>query len=432
MESLKYLISEWLESDLPFLVERGMGTGKIPPDVGFVITGVRRSGKTYLIYEIAQKLRREIPHQNIIYINFEDDRLYPLKGDELRKLPDVYFEYFSPNEDYPIWLLLDEVQNIPNWERSIRTFLDRRIARVVVTGSSSKLLPGEIATSLRGRTLTETVYPLGFKEFLRFKEFKVKSPQSLLYSPQKPKVLKFFNEFLEYGGFPQVVLSKEKEELLREYYRAIFYRDIVERFKIRNLSLFENFLKLLIHQNASLFTLGKADNFLKTLGFKITKSTLAEYLFYIKSAFLLFEISLFSYSTKDRLQYPRKIYTIDTGLVNSVTFRYSHNYGRMLENAIFLELLRRGKEVYYWKTKNNYEVDFVIIEGFKVKELIQVVWDISDEKTIKREERALLKAMGEFNLDKGLILTKDYSERKKIKGKEILYQPAWLWILEYE
>ncbi|MEA3485821.1 MAG: ATP-binding protein, partial [Candidatus Aerophobetes bacterium] len=404
MESLRYLISEWLESELPFLVEREVEIEEIPKDVVFVITGARRSGKTYFLYEIAKKLRRKLPPQNIIYINFEDDRLYPLKGDELRNLPEVYFEYFPPDENSPAWFLLDEIQNIPNWERSIRTFLDRRIARVVVTGSSSKLLPGEIATSLRGRALTKVVYPLGFKELLKFKEFKAGIPESLPYSPRKPKILNFFNEFLEYGGFPQVVLSDKKEELLREYYRAIFYRDIVDRFHIRNFSLFENFLKLLLQQNASLFSLGKAENFLKSLGFKLAKSTLAEYLFYAKSAFLVFEVPLFSYTAKDRLQYPRKIYAIDTGLVNSITFRHSHNYGKMLENVVFLELLRRGKEVYYWKARNNYEVDFVVMEGLRVKELIQVVWDTFDEKVRRREERALIKAMEEFNLDKGLIL----------------------------
>jgi len=430
MESLRYLISEWQESNLPSLVERGVEIEGIPENTAFVITGVRRSGKTYLLYEIAKRLEKNIPHQNVVYVNFEDDRLYPLKGNELKTLPDVYFEYFFPDENYPLWFLLDEVQNIPNWERSIRTFIDRKIAKVVVTGSSSKLLSGEIATSLRGRTFTKTLFPLGFKEFLRFKEFKINNTESLLYSPQKPKVLNLFNEFLGYGGFPQVVLSKKKEELLREYYRAIFYRDIVERFNIRNLSLFENFLKLLIQQNASLFSLGKAENFLKTLGFKLAKSTLAEYLFYARSAFLLFEVPLFSYSIKDRLQYPRKIYTIDTGLVNSVTFRHSHNYGRMLENVVFLELLRREKEIYYWKTRNGYEVDFVIMENLKVKELVQVAWDVSDEKSLKREERALLKAMEEFGLDKGLILTKDYSERKEVESNEILYKPAWLWMLE--
>jgi len=408
MESLRYLISEWLETKLPFLVEREVEIEEIPKDVVFVITGARRSGKTYFLYEIAKKLRRKISPQNIIYINFEDDRLYPLKGDELRSLPEVYFEYFPPDKNSPVWFLLDEIQNIPNWERSIRTFLDRRIARVVVTGSSSKLLPGEIATSLRGRALTKVVYPLGFREFLKFKEFKTDIPESLPYSPRKPKILNFFNE----------------------YYRAIFYRDIVDRFHIRNFSLFENFLKLLLQQNASLFSLGKAENFLKSLGFKLAKSTLAEYLFYAKSAFLVFEVPLFSYTAKDRLQYPRKVYAIDTGLVNSITFRHSHNYGKMLENVVFLELLRRGKEIYYWKAKNNYEVDFLIMEGLRVKELIQVVWDISNEKVKRREEKALVKAMEEFNLDKGLILTKDYTEKKEDKGNKISYKPAWLWMLE--
>ncbi|MFQ6052153.1 MAG: AAA family ATPase [Candidatus Hydrothermarchaeota archaeon] len=430
MENLRYLISEWLESNLPSLVERSVEIEGIPGDVVFVITGVRRSGKTYLLYEMAKKLGKDIPRQNVVYVNFEDDRLYPLKGNELKTLPDVYFEYFPPDENHPLWFLLDEIQNIPNWERSIRTFVDRKIARVVITGSSSKLLSGEIATSLRGRTFTKTLFPLGFKEFLKFKEFKINTPEFFLYSPKKPKILNLFNEFLEYGGFPQVVLSKKKEGLLREYYRAIFYRDIVERFNIRNLSLFENFLKLLIQQNASLFSLGKANNFLKTLGFRLAKSTLADYLFYAYSAFLLFEVSFFSYSIKDRLQYPRKIYAIDTGLVNALTFKYSHNFGRMLENAIFLELLRREKEVYYWKAKNGYEVDFVIMEDLKVKELVQVVWDISDKKSLRREERALLKAMEEFKLRKGLILTKDYNTRKEVKNKEILYKPAWLWMLE--
>lgn len=430
MESSRYLISEWQESNLPSFVERGVEIEEIPENIAFVITGVRRSGKTYLLYEIAKRLEKDIPRQNVVYVNFEDDRLYPLRGNELKTLPDVYFEYFFPDENYPLWFLLDEVQNMPNWERSVRTFIDRRMAKVVVTGSSSRLLSGEIATSLRGRTFTRTLFPLGFKEFLKFKEFKINNIESLLYSSQKPKILNLFNELLKYGGFPQVVLSKKKEELLREYYRAIFYRDIVERFSIRNLSLFENFLKLLIQQNASLFSLGKAENFLKTLGFKLAKSTLAEYLFYARSAFLLFEVPLFSYSIKDRLQYPRKIYTIDTGLANSVTFRHSHNYGRMLENVVFLELLRREKEIYYWKTRNGYEVDFVIMENLKVKELVQVAWDVSDEKSLKREERALLKAMEEFGLDKGLILTKDYSERKEVKSNEILYKPAWLWMLE--
>lgn len=149
-----------------------------------------------------------------------------------------------------------------------------------------------------------------------------------------------------------------------------------------------------------------------------------------RSAFLLFEVPLFSYSIKDRLQYPRKIYSIDTGLVNSITFRHSHNYGRMLENAVFLELLRREKEVYYWRAKNGYEVNFVVMENLKVKELVQVVGDVSDKKSLKREERNLLKAMEEFKLRKGLILTKDYSTRKEVKGNEILYKPAWLWMLE--
>ncbi len=430
IEKIRYLIEEWLEQETPELIERSFPYDYKKSNLIISLVGVRRAGKTYLLFQIAKQLRVSIPRQNIIYLNFEDNRLFPLKGDELSSLIETYIENFTPASRAPIYFLLDEIQNIPDWERSLRRIYDQKKVKLLITGSSSKLLSSEIATSLRGRTLSHLVFPFSYREFLKAKGIKIEDTPKLEYSTRRHSLLRQFQDYLRFGGFPQVVFEDAKDELLREYYQAIFYRDIVERFNIRKLSLFEAFLKILMENNASLFSISKMADYLRTIGFKVNKSTLSEYIFYARSAFLIFDVSIFSYKVKDRLQYPRKIYAIDPGLVNAITFRASHNYGKMLENVIFLELMRRRKEVYYWKSGRNYEVDFVVKEGLKVVELIQVVWKVADAQTRKREERALLLAMEEFGLKKALVLTRDEKREVKIDKKQIHYLPAWLWLLD--
>lgn len=236
-------------------------------------------------------------------------------------------------------------------------------------------------------------------------------------------------EYLEFGGFPQVVLEENKTEILKEYYRAILYRDIVERYRIKNLRLFENFLKIITQNISNLFSYGKTFNLFKSMGFRISKNTLIEYMSYIESSFFAFEVPIFSYNIKDQLQYPRKIYIIDTGLRNAVSFRFSYDFGKLAENLVFLELKRKDKEIYYWKNSQNLEVDFLIKEGLKVKELIQVCWKIEDEITKKREIKSLLKAMDEFKIKESVVITEDYDEIKEIDKKKIVFKPLWQWLI---
>jgi hypothetical protein len=265
---------------------------------------------------------------------------------------------------------------------------------------------------------------------LSAKGFEPKTPEEIFYSPKRKRLLNLFQEYLRYGGFPEVIfLEKKKDELLREYYRAIFYRDILERFPIKNTQLFTAFLKLLIDQNASLFSISKSYNYLRTIGYRLNKSTLAEYINYCKYPYLIFEVELFSYKMKDRLQYPRKIYAIDPGLVNALTFSENLSYAKMLETAVFIELCRRGKTIYYWKGERGCEVDFVVKE--KTFHLIQVAWEI-DDKVKKREERSLLKAMEELKTREALILTRDHKEEREVEGRKITYLPAWWWLLKKE
>lgn len=234
---------------------------------------------------------------------------------------------------------------------------------------------------------------------------------------------------MEYGGFPQVVFEKTKTELLREYYRSIMYRDIIERNSIRNIALFENFLKLTVQNMSSRFSVGKTADVLKSIGFKVSKNTLIDYMKFIENAFLAFEVPVFSYKVKDQLQHPRKLYLIDTGLRNAVSFRFSEDTGRLSENVAFVELLRRhGSEIFHWKDLQG-EVDFVVRKEFQVVQLIQVCWAVNDEKTYRREINALIRAMKEFKMSSGLILTENTYEDKTIDGFFIQLRPLCLWLL---
>jgi len=430
-EKLKVLLTRWFEFKPPKLIHREFNYSLLNSSSILSIVGVRRCGKTFLLYQIMEKLK--IPRENIVYLNFEDEILYPLAGDELHNLLSVYFENFSPDQGNKIYLLLDEIQNIPNWEKWIRRVYDtQQNIKIIITGSTSKLTGYEIGTSLRGRTITFNLYPFSFKEFLNAKNFQF-NHETIAYSKEKPFLIKHLNEYLEYGGFPQITFEKieNRNLILQEYYRAIFYRDIVEKYSIRNVKLLDSFLKLIISNTSSLVSFSKAENILKTIGFKVSKSTLIEYMNYLTSCFLCFEVPIFSYKIKDQLQYSRKIYNIDTGLTNAINFKFSKDTGKVYENAVFLELKRRGEEeIYYWKNRAGKEVDFIIKKGLEPYQLIQVCSNFDSLHTKEREIKAIISAMEEFKLKEGLVITEDYEENIKVGNKKIRLTPLWKWLLE--
>jgi predicted AAA+ superfamily ATPase len=280
-EKLKILLTRWFEFKPPNLVQREFNYSLLKSKLILSIVGVRRCGKTCLLYQIMQNL--QVPRENIIYINFEDEALYPLVGDELQNLLPVYFELFSHNPDYKIYLLLDEVQNIPYWEKWVRRVYDtEKNITIIITGSTSRLASYEIATALRGRTITFNLYPFSFKEFLVARDFKF-DPATIAYSREKPILMKLLNEYLTYGGFPQILFEEgeNKNMVLQEYYRAIFYRDVVERYSVRNIKLLDSFLKLITSNTACLISFSKTENLLKTIGFKVSKATLIDYIPYL-------------------------------------------------------------------------------------------------------------------------------------------------------
>lgn len=430
-EKIKYILTDWFNKGISGYIPRDFDIDILKENMVFSTAGVRRAGKTYSFYQMIDQLMDSIPKENIIFISFEDDRLYPLKSNELKDLLPTYIQNFSHDSNLPIYLFLDEIQNIMGWERTIRNIYDtKKNVKIAITGSNSNLLSSQIANSLRGRTISRKIYPLSFKEFIKFKDYQINSLNKLFYSNKKNDILRLFNEYIEKGGFPQVVLSERKDEILKEYYRAIFYRDIVERYEIRNIRLFENFMKIVIQSVGSRFSFGKAKNTLNSIGFKVSKNTLIEYMRMMESAFLMYEVLVFSYTVKDQLQYPRKLYSCDTGLRNAVCFRFSEDTGKLIENIVYLSLLKKNEDVYYWQDNHGYEVDFLVRNKNQVTDLIQVCYDISDKSTKKREINALLRAMKMFKLDKGLILTFDTKDEVTENSKTIIYKPIWLWLLE--
>ena len=428
-EKLKRVLAEWKESLPAELVRREFDESYLKSGQILTITGPRRAGKTYLCYQIIKNLMQTIPDSNILYINFEDERLAPFRGDELTVLLEAFAELSEPEKGHKLYVFIDEIQNVPNWGKWCRRVHETKMGiKLVITGSSSKLLSKELSTELRGRALTKVVFPYSFAEFLEGKGIKPER-KSVYHSEAKAKIRRAFKEYVEYGGFPRVLSEPPelKKQTLQGYYSTMFYKDIVERFNVRDTALLETFLKVFVDNFASHISVTRLESKLKSMGLSPGKGTLAAYLSYARDIFLLFQVKMFSFKLTEQLRNPSKVYAVDTGLVNSVRFSFSEDYGRHLENLVFLELMRRGHEVYYFKGSN--ECDFLVKDGNKVVQAIQVTKALNSSNR-EREINGLAEAMEAHGLKEGLILTDDDYGEIRAGGAKITVRPAWLWMLE--
>ncbi len=430
-DTIKTILYSWKEKKIPEVIPRDVNLEEylnIKPRKIIAITGFRRVGKTYLLYSLINKLLRNYSREEVIYINFDDERI-PENTEFLTHLLPTIKETFSE----PKYLLLDEIQNMPKWSKWLRRIYDNEDANIFITGSSSKVSSRELPTELRGRSLEIKAFPLSFNEFLRFKDIKIDYKDAEYSENTRAVIMKAFNEYLLYGGMPEVVLADEskKFEILQDYFRTVLSRDIIERFNVGNEEGIKALLKLLL--NSTNYSISKLYNTLKSMGYHIGKTTVLNYLSYIESSYFIHSVPIFSYKIKDQMQYPRKVYIIDNGFISSISTRFSKDMGRLYENMVAVELLRRGArnnfEVFYWKDQRGKEVDFVIIKDLKVEQLIQVSYDVSDYDTKKREVAALIKASEMLNCDKLMIINSSYDGVEEIKGKKIVFIPLWKWLL---
>lgn len=380
------------------------------------IIGPRRSGKSSILKLLIKKLRL----LDFLFINFEDPFFVTNNEPKVvEELIEVYQEYFDKNLKY---LFFDEIHTISHWENAVRKLRDSGKYKIFVTGSSSKLLGKELSSLLTGRHLSYEIFPLSFPEFLSFKGIELKNKRDVIL--KEKSILKNFDEYLSTGGFPEIVKTANMA-LLKQYYFDIIQKDIVMRYDVRQKDILEKMGIYLITNSAKTVSIESLKN-----TFNLSFEAVSGYLDYFNEAFLISEVPQFSYSLKTQHKALKKIYSIDNGLANTVSFRFTEDKGRLLEQCVFLELKRWDVEIFYYKTKKNKEVDFLVKQPNRKKSLIQVCLDIRDEETKNREITTLLQGMNELKITEGIILNYNDEQSLTIENKKITVIPVYKWILE--
>jgi predicted AAA+ superfamily ATPase len=382
-----------------------------------VIMGMRRTGKSTLALQY-------LKNKNFLYLNFDDEVLAQTKAANLNSILEMGLSV-CPDAKF---LFFDEIQNIKSWELFINR-LARQKYKIIITGSNSRLLSSELASHLTGRHLSLELFPFSFFEFLVSKNIPLKNKNST--TKENAEYLRQFNIFFNTSGLPQVATGLQSERLVKNYLKDLFdkivTRDIAQRRKIKNIKVLKELSLLSLSLYSSQFTY---QSLKKTCGIS-SINTVKNYIDYLQESYLIFCLEPFSFKVKERISLPKKFYTIDLALTEAVLSSNSGDLGKKLENIIFLELKRRGHEIYYIKG-SNYEVDFAIKEGRKITSLMQVSWSIDNEITKERELSSLIKGARDFKIDKLYLITESTDDLIKVDDLEIVVIPAWKWLLNYE
>jgi predicted AAA+ superfamily ATPase len=432
-ETVTLLIKDFHERPLPRVIERHLELRLTDTKKAITIIGPRRAGKTYFLFDNMMRLK-DVEKSKMLFINLEDDRLLPLDLSDLDEFLRTYYEIYPENRKERMYLFLDEIQNVDGWETFVRRILDQENIMVFVTGSSSKLLSKEIATSMRGRSTTYLMLPFSFGEFLKVREFEI---EEYLSSAKKSWMMKYLDEYIRFGGFPEIILDDDevsRVRTLKEYVEIMLMRDVVERHNVKNTKVLRMLFNALLSSLSKEFSVHKFFNFLKSQGIKVSKNTLYEYFQHFEDAFAVLPVRRFSYSIRGIEQSLPKVYQIDNGYAAQLGLRFSENTGQLLENVMAVELFRRTfqnpkLEFYYWKSNSGKEVDFVLKEGKDIIELIQACYNIDDWETKIRETKALITAGEELDCKHLRIITWDQEGEETTNGKQIIYIPLWKWLL---
>jgi predicted AAA+ superfamily ATPase len=409
---IKTLLKDFIHSKRPAMVQREYN---IPINSGKIISliGARRSGKTFLLYQ----LMANIAFERLIFINFEDERL-ELQAHELDLILQAYLELYPENSDLSeCYFFFDEIQNISGWEKFIRRLYDTISKNIFITGSNAKMLSSEIATTLRGRSISYSIYPLSFKEILSFKAIS----SDIYSSTNRALIYSALETYLSEGGFPELVFITDneiKQKTLQEYYQVMLFRDLVDRYQITNIAALKFFLKRLYASVTKQVSIHRIFNELKSAGIPIGKNALYQFLDHAETIFMIGNLKKYSHKISTQELSEKKVYAIDNGLANAVNFRFSADLGKALEQIVFWELKRRLSNIeklFYYREKSA-ECDFLIQTDEEITDVIQVCYQLDDLATKKREIKGLLQACKKFGLKQGRIITYDSYDSFKIEG----------------
>ena len=390
------------------------------------LIGVRRSGKTYLLFDTINKLiSGGTPKEDIVYINFEDERIN-YETNDLDLIIKAWQELYPTRDHTSLHLFFDEIQNIESWEKFIRRLYDTITKNIYITGSNSSFLSKDIATSLRGRSIQFEVFPFSFKEYLSHNKI-----ETNYYDIQNRSLLiNKFSEYLKFGGFPETINADERlhNEIIRNYFYVMLYKDLIERYNITSINVLKYFIEKLADNLTKTFSINKIYNDLKSQGYKLDKNLLYELIVYIENIYLAFKISKFDKSFATRNRADKKVYFVDNGLANILTIGLSSNNGKLLENAVFIFLRTKFGDIFnesIFYHKNTKECDFLLVDKHKVLTAIQVSYDVSSKQTLTRETEGLINAMEYYGLKTGYIITFDNEDEIIKKDKAIKILPGY-------
>ncbi len=374
-----------------------------------IISGLRRSGKSTLLFQ-----QKDI-HDGY-YLNFDDERLVSFCIEDFQIMDELFHELFGDKNVY----YFDEIQNITGWERFVRRLHDAG-KKIYITGSNARLLSKELGTHLTGRYLQCNLFPFSFKEFLLLKNIEYKK-EDFFTTQGKANLKRALNSYFTLGGIPEY-LKTENKEYIKTLYESIIYRDVLVRYNISNEKTMKELMLFVLSNIGKLISYNSLKNILKLKN----PTTVKEYFNFLENSYLVSLISKFSYSLKENIYANKKVYMIDNGFPTILGFRFSDDKGRLLENLVLIELKRRNKEIYYYQEKH--ECDFIVLEGLKINQAIQVCYELSDENKT-REYNGLLEAIKSFKLSEGMLLTHDQEGDIIIDNKKVIIKPVWKWLLE--
>lgn len=431
IEVIKSIILDFQEVSLKERVVRLLDI-KVISGKATICMGVRRSGKsTYMLQIVQALLTQGVALQNILYLNFFDDRLYSLQQEGLGVVLDAYYSLYPEKKNTEkVYCFFDEIQMVPEWEIFVERLMRTENCEVYITGSSARMLSKEIATQLRGRSLSWEMFPFSFQEFLFYKKMGQVDVTSL--STKKQLLIRqAFDEYWQTGGFPEVAGLDQslRCKIHQEYFSTILFRDLIERYDISHPKAVVDLAHWLVNNTASLYTLNSLTGYLKSLGHKLQKTAVAQYLDWFEDAYFFFTVRIFDASMARSNANPKKVYCIDHALVVSVASGILVNTGHLLENLVFVALRQRYSKIFYYKTQNGREIDFIVKSEHDPILLIQVCESLADPNTRKRELAALNEAMLELNVNRALLVTRYEQSSEELPSGRVEIVPIWRFLL---
>lgn len=433
IETIKSIILDFQESKLETGVPRRLRIEAVHGKAAVCI-GVRRSGKSTCMFQIMDRLLSSgVQRENVLHLNFFDDRLHNLRQDNLWLITEAYYSIYPEKKNTEtIYCFFDEIQAAPGWEPFVDRLMRTEKCEVYLTGSSARMLSKEIATQMRGRALSWEMFPFSFREFLDYKQIE---SEGALSTKKRLLIRKAFAEYWETGGFPEVagLGPRLRIKTHQEYFHAILFRDLIERHDVSHPKALTDLGHWLVDNTASLYSVNSLTGYLKALGHKAPKSAVSDYLEWFEDAYFLFTVRIFDASLARSNTNPKKVYCIDHALVTSVSSGILVNTGHLLENLVFTALRRLRPEIYYYKTRTGREVDFILPAANPAsgqRMLVQVCESLAEPQTRKRETMALSEAMTELGLTTGTLVTRNEDERIDVGSGTIEVVPVWRFLLD--